>query len=420
MINLSFQGAINSVGASAILVDTGVEKIVLDYGTKPREIPPIFPIPFPGKPDYIFCSHAHLDHAGALPLFEARGNTVPIYSIEPTRPLVELLLLDSVKITREEGVPLPFTKDHVHTTIKNFVPIEYRKPLKLIQTKATAFNAGHIIGSMMVFLDFGNKSLLYTGDFNTVNTRLLPRADEDLPKVDYLITESTYSDREHPDRKSQEKELVKKVNETIGNGGKAIIAGFAVSRLQEVLVILDKHGIDYPIYMDGMGKKATTITNQYSRYLSDPAALNKALEKLKYVHKDKARKKIVERPGVILTTSGMLTGGPVINYLKRLHDDPNSSLILTGYQLEGTPGKILLETGMLITEGLELQLKMQVKRFDFSGHAGRSGLFEFIEKINPEKVFCIHGDHTEEFVNELKQKGLDAIAPVANNRIFSL
>jgi len=312
LINLSFQGAINSVGASAILVDTGVEKIVLDYGTKPREIPPIFPIPFPGKPDYIFCSHAHLDHAGALPIFEAKGNTVPIYSIEPTRPLVELLLLDSVKITREEGVTLPFTKEHVHTTIKNFVPINYKQPIKLLHTKAMAFNAGHIIGSMMVFLDFGNQSLLYTGDFNTVNTRLLHRADEDLPKVDYLITESTYSDREHPDRKSQEKELVKKVEETISSGGKALIAGFAVSRLQEVLLILDRHGIDYPVYLDGMGKKATTITNQYRSYLNDPKSLGRALEKVKYIHKDKMRKKALDKPGVILTTSGMLTGGPII------------------------------------------------------------------------------------------------------------
>jgi putative mRNA 3-end processing factor len=116
----------------------------------------------------------------------------------------------------------------------------------------------------------------------------------------------------------------------------------------------------------------------------------------------------------------MLNGGPVVWYLKKLYSDRRSSLVLTGWQLEDTPGKILLETGRFITKEVDLEVKMLVKRLDFSAHAGRSELFEFVEKLNPEKVFCVHGDHTEEFASELKEKGFDAVAPLANNRIFQI
>jgi len=420
MIQLSFLGAMQTVGASGILVDTGTEKILLDYGTKIREVPPQFPIPIQGKPDAILLSHAHLDHSGGIGIFAANSQGCPIYSINVTKPLTELLLLDSLKISHEEGVSLPFKKRDVEQTMKNFVLIPYRKQFKLHSTKFEFFDAGHIPGSAMILLSFGNKNLLYTGDLKTTDTRLLKKADLDLPKIDYLITESTYSDREHANRKEQEKELVKIIDETLAVDGHCLIAGFAVGRLQEILLILDKHGIDYPVYLDGMAKKATTIINQHKSLLKEPESLDKALKRVEYVGSERSRKRALKRPSVILTTSGMLTGGPVIWYLKKLYADRRSSLVLTGWQLEDTPGKILLETGRLITKDLDLEVKMFVKRLDFSAHAGRSELFEFIEKLNPEKVFCVHGDHTEEFASELREKGFDAVAPLANNRIFNL
>jgi putative mRNA 3-end processing factor len=154
--------------------------------------------------------------------------------------------------------------------------------------------------------------------------------------------------------------------------------------------------------------------------LREPNSLDKALEKVQYVSNDRMRKRIIKEPCVILTTSGMLQGGPIVWYLKKLHNDINSSLVLSCWQIEGTPGKILLETGRYMTKELELEIKMFVRRLDFSSHVGRDGLFEFVEKVNPEKIFCIHGDHTEEFASELKEKGFDAVAPIANNRVFTV
>jgi putative mRNA 3-end processing factor len=420
MIQLSFNGALSTVGASAVLVDTGIEKILLDYGTKVREVPPQFPIPIQGKPDAILLSHSHLDHCGGVSLFQANGQGCPIYAINVTKPLTELLLLDSVKISHEEGVGLPFSKRDVHETIKNFVSVPYRQQFKLRKTAFTFFDAGHIPGSAMILLNLNGKNLLYTGDLKTTDTRLLKKADEELPKIDYLIIESTYAQRDHLERKSQEKELIKIIDETLAVDGHCLIAGFAVGRLQEILLILDKHGIDYPVYLDGMAKKATTIINQHKQLLKEPESLDRALKKVEYIGSQRSRKRALKQPSVILTTSGMLYGGPVVWYLKKLYSDQKSSLVLTGWQIEDTPGKILLETGRYITKEVDLEVKMLVKRLDFSAHAGRSELFEFVEKLNPEKVFCIHGDHTEEFASELREKGFDGVAPIANNRIFNL
>lgn len=420
MLELQCLGALGEVGRSAFLLDTGTEKIMMDYGTKLREVPPIFPIPIKGKPDFVLLSHAHLDHSGGVPIFEANGSAIPIYSFGVTKQFTEMLLYDSLKISHEEGVNLPFTDTDVFNTIKNFVPIGYNEPFKLKKTEFTAFDAGHIAGSCIFRLENRGKSILYTGDFQGIDTHLLKNYDQKIPQSDVVITESTYAQREHSDRKTVEKELNETVRETLSKDGTCIISGFALQRLQEILIVLDKFGIDYPLYMDGMAKKATTIMNQHKELLREKNALDKALQKVTYISNDKLRKKVLKTPSVVLTTSGMLSGGAVVWYLKRMFERKDCSLLLTGYQLPDTAGKILLETGRFVHKDLNLDVQMLVKRFDFSGHIGKTGLFSFIKKQNPEKVFCIHGDHTEEFAQELREKGFEAVAPIASNRVFDL
>jgi putative mRNA 3-end processing factor len=234
---------------------------------------------------------------------------------------------------------------------------------------------------MMSHLNFDGQTLLYTGDYKTTDSRLLKKADIALPKVDTLITESTYAYRDHPDRKSQEMQLVETIKNTLAVDGICLVAGFAVGRLDEILLTLDSYGIDYPVYIDGMAKKAITIINQQKSLMKEPNALDKALKKAEYVADERMRRKIIREPCVILTTSGMLSGGPIVYYIKKLYDKPDCSIVLTGFQVEGTSGKVLLETGKFINKELNLDLKMFVKRLDFSAHLGRTDLFKFIEKV---------------------------------------
>lgn len=423
MVKLSFLGAMNKVGSSGVLVDTGTENIVLDYGTDIQNEPPTYPYAFKEKADAAFLSHAHLDHSGGLALLQKRS-ACPIYAMPVSKPLVQMLLNDSLKISKSEGTPLPFDKGDVRKAIKSFKSTEYKKPIKIGRTKAVAYDAGHIPGSMMPFLKMENKrgyrSLLYTGDYNTKDTRLVKGCEKKLPEVDILITESTYYNRDHKIRAREEKRLVNNVNTTLANDGTVIISNFAISRTQEVMLILAKHGIDYPLYMDGMAKKATTIINSHPLSIRDPTSLDRALRKVQYVSNNNSRRRALKNPSVILTTSGMLNGGPVVWYLNKLHKDPKHMLMLTGFQVPGTPGHGLLETGRVLVDEHDWKLNMQFDRLDFSSHAGRKDMLAFIKKLNPKKIFCVHGDDTPTFAQELQGKGFDATAPIDKNRTFEL
>ncbi len=420
-MKLSFFGGAGEVGRSAFLVDTGNEKILLDYGLKVDASPPTFPQSVTQKLDAVILSHGHFDHIGGVPVLFAKGQNCPVFGTEITSHFSRVLLNDSLKIASQEGYKLGYNSEHIKKTIKQFRPVEFRRNFNIGKTKVTPYDAGHISGSIMPRLE-NEKSVLYTGDFKTEDTRLMKGADLNIEGVDALITETTYSDREHPNRIEEERKFVDFVNGTLDNGGVSLVACFAISRTQELLLVLDEYDINYPIYIDGMAWEITKIINSYPELQREYQMVEKVLQRTdaQPVGNPSRRKKIIKEPCIIISGSGMLSGGPMAYYLKKLHDSEESSLSLTGFQVSGTPGSQLLETGRFNNGEIDVKLKMRYRKFDFSSHASRSEIFKLIKKINPEKIFCVHGDKTEVFSEELKREhGLDAFAPL-NGRSYEL
>ncbi len=399
-------GGFREVGKNAVLIESK-ENVLFDYGMEVETGK--LPLPIK-KVDIVVLSHAHLDHSGYCPVIY-RNFKSPIYSTIATFDLAHLLLKDSIKIAKFRGLPKRFGKSDLEKMKKHEVRITYGQKIETENFSLDIFDAGHIPGSIAPLLEIENKRILYVCDFNVNPTQLLNGARIDIKDVDVLILESTYSRREHPPRKETEKKFFETVQGTIANEGVAVIPCFAVGRSAEVLMILNSFNPDFPIYLDGMSKTATEITLRYPEFLRDANALRKALDNVTQIWDSKDRKKIISEPCAIVTSSGMLEGGPSVHYIKYLYNNPESSIIFTGYLIPKTAGRRLVETGRFVTEGFDLKIKMGIHQFDLSAHSGRSDLFNFVNKINPKKILCLHGDYCEDFANELKEKRFDAVAP---------
>jgi len=402
-MDLSFRGGAGEIGRSAVLID---DSLLLDYGMA-ASTPPRYPV---GEvdPDAVVVSHGHLDHAGAVPALLSGDARPPVHWTPPTRDLALTLAEDTLKL-HGHTPRCPFTETQVARVTEVSEPHGYGESFEAAGYEVTLFDAGHIPGSAHVLVDDGDTRLLYTGDFHTDRQRLVSPSTA-RPAADVVLTESTYADRTHTPRDALEGRFVERLRSTTRQGGTAIVPAFAIGRTQEVLMVLAATDVD--CYLDGMGQRVTDILGRHDDFLRDPEALRRAKANARYVDgRDGQRERIAAENTVVVTTSGMLSGGPAMTYVPAVRDHPVNTVALTGYQVEGTPGRELVETGRAELDGRVLPVSATVEQFDFSAHADRAGLSSFLAEYRDSEVLAVHGDDTGGFADRLRGAGFDARAP---------
>ncbi len=412
-------GGFREVGKNSVLLEHENEKILLDYGVKveTNEVP----LRPPDDINAMLIAHAHLDHSGMAPAHFQNGRC-PVFSTVSTFDQAHMLLKDSIKVSRLKGVKERFNERDLEAMMKNEKRITYGQEFEVGNARVDVIDAGHVPGSCMFLLKTGKKNILFTSDFKIDQTNLLSgaRLETIRDRVDVAIMESTYGLKEQPKRSSTEEELFSTIKSTIESGGMALLPCFAVGRAAEILMVLDKYKSSFRVFLDGMAKEATEIALRYPEFLRDPALLKKALEDVVPLYSNDDRKMAISKPSVIITTAGMMSGGPIVHYLKELYNKEESAIIFTGFQAPKTPGRYLMDTHSYKENGLNLKVKMQIKYLSFSAHAGRSEILQFIKKTNPEKIICMHGDECEKFALDINTRlGIEALAP-ANGDVVEL
>jgi len=424
-VRITTLGGCREVGRSCMLLSTPESRIIIDCGvnvgsddsaTPYLYVPEVYPL---NQIDAVVLTHAHLDHAGLVPMLYKYGYEGPIYCTPPTRDLAVLLQLDYIEIAGREGKRLPYDSTMVREALKHTITLNYGDVTDIApDTKLTMHNAGHILGSSIAHFHIGDGlyNVAFTGDQKFERTRLFDPAVCNFPRLETLVTEATYGGTNsiQPSRKEAEITLINVVKETISKGGKVIIPAFSVGRSQEVMVVLEeairKKVIDeVPVCLDGMIYEATAIHTTYPEYLNNDLrdlifhkGINPFLSPcFVKVESPKQRTEIIEGPPcVILATSGMLNGGPVLEYLKRLGPDERNTLVIVGYQAEGTLGRRIQKGWKelpLSAEGKTqtVKINLEVTTVDgFSGHSDRQQLMEYMRRIYPKpgRVLTNHGE----------------------------
>ncbi|WP_256391890.1 MBL fold metallo-hydrolase [Natronoarchaeum rubrum] len=402
-MELRFLGGAREVGRSAILVN---DSLLLDYGVL-TDTPPQYPVG-DVEPDAVVASHGHLDHVGAIPSLLSGSSRPPIHWTPPTRELALTLARDTLKL-HGRTLQCPFTENDVRRVTQVSETHGYRETFEAAGHEVTLFDAGHIPGSAHVLVDDGETRLFYTADFHTGDQRLVSGTTA-RPDADVVLCESTYSDVTHEDRAVVEERFVESVETTLWEGGTVVVPAFAIGRTQEMLLICDAY--DIPCYVDGMGTDVTEMLRRHPEFVRDADALQRATSHARFVTgRDGQRKRIADQQTAIVTTSGMLSGGPAMTYVPAIRANPTNKVTMTGYQVQGTPGRELLETGSAEFDGRVLPVSARVEQYDFSAHADRSGILDVLNDYRDAEILVNHGDRCEAFAEELRAAGFDASAP---------
>ncbi|MEB3755352.1 MAG: MBL fold metallo-hydrolase [Desulfurococcales archaeon] len=390
-VELTVLGSGREVGRAALLVGGRGEKpLLLDYGVNFDEDDlPVFPGHVrPRDIEAVAITHSHLDHVGAAPsLFVS---TVPKLIATPvTIEVSRLLLYDFIKLN---GPNLPFDNYAVDTLVKTGTRLGYNETVKIGSYSVTLVDSGHIPGSSAIYVDVGGHRVLYTGDLNNIETRLVGPHRLGGLKVDTLIIESTYGDSNHPPRKLTEERFIRAVREVVEAGGTVLVPAFSVSRGQELMMLLAENECGGPVYIDGMIREVALIYHNYSEYIRRHDLLDSAVRDYVIVNGWRDRRKASRKPGVIIASAGMLKGGPSLYYFKRMADNEANGVFLVSYQAPGTPGREILETGRYAEEDIEV--KARLEWFDFSSHIDQNGIVETVKALEGlKRVVLVHGEY---------------------------
>jgi KH/beta-lactamase-domain protein len=427
-VTLFCLGGVKQVGRSCFIVVTPESKVMLDCGINPGEMSGLDAYPRLDwfnfdldDLDAVVISHAHIDHQGFLPTLFKYGYRGPVYCTEPTLPLMILLQMDSVKIANSNGTYLPYEARDVNEVIKHCITLPYGKPTDISpDVTITLNNAGHIMGSATVHMNLsGAHNILYSGDYKYSRTQLLDSAASIYPRVETLITESTYGNTTDvmPDQQLVYRGFTESINKTLMEGGKVLIPVPAVGRAQEIMLVMAKEMkegrlIESPIYIEGMISEASAIHMSYAHYLGSEVrksvsqGINPFQSEYFTVISGYGKRDDIlndENPAIVMATSGMLEGGPSVEYFKELAPNPKNKIIFVSYQINGTLGRRVLDGVMSEVSMMDKSGKVKVvpvrchtQKIDgFSGHSDFNQILNFVSRIRPKRVLVNHGEKSK-------------------------
>ena len=421
-------GGFGQVGRSSLLLSTPESKILIDCGINPGARSPMDSFPrldslnlTLDELDAIVIGHAHLDHTGFLPTLCKYGYKGPIYCTEPTLPMMNLIQLDAIKVATAQGRTPIYSERDVKQVMRQAITLPYGTVTDISpDIKLVLANAGHILGSALCHFHIGNgnHNFVYSGDIKFGKSILFEPASWNFPRVETLLIESTYGLKEdiQPSRQEIESAFINAINNTLADGGKILIPIPAVGRAQEIMMVIDhymKSGemIEAPVFTEGMISEASAIHESYPEYL-ERELKKKILETddnpfdseyfTNIEHADAREEPMRENsPCIILATSGMLEGGPVLEYFKNIAPDKKNKVLFVSYQVNGTMGRRVLDSSkqvsMIGKEGkIEVvTINSSVERLDgFSGHSDYNQLMSFVQRLRPKlrRVLVNHGE----------------------------
>lgn len=429
-MEISFLGGASEVGGSCILIRICNKNILLDCGIRQGNskdpLPDFKAIQERGELDAIIISHAHMDHIGSLPIISKEYPFAKIYTNRMTKDLMKVLLYDSLKImnNRELEIPL-YAQSDVESMLNRIVTINYMREFEVFEDiKLTLYMAGHIAGASCVYIMSNEGSLFYSGDFSIFAQKTIDGLKVPKLRPDVAIFETTYGDRLHSNREIEEERLLEIIRECEINKGKILIPAFALGRAQEIILIIkkaiNKRAIkNIKVYVDGMIKDINRVYKLNPLYLRNSFG-KKILRGIEPFYDDniipvennELRNKILEdnkETSVIISSSGMLTGGYSQYYAEKIAPMENGYIVITGYQDEESPGRKLLNLldvegeRKLQINGKSIPVNCKVEKVGLSAHSDKNEIKSFINLLTPNNIFMVHGNQEiiKSFTKEL-------------------